>query len=116
MANDPNRFLPLKPQDFQILLLLLEGERHGYWLVKEIERATDGQIRLEAGNMYRAIRRLIRDGLVEETEARPAPESADERRRYYRITGLGGRVVEAETSRMRDLTRVAEQRLAHRRR
>jgi DNA-binding PadR family transcriptional regulator len=104
--------LPLKPQDFHILFVLLDGERHGYGMVKEIDRQTDGQVRLEAGNLYRSVRRLIKQGLIAESDRRPAPESDDERRRYYSVTGFGRQVVTAETDRMRSVVAAAEARLA----
>lgn len=104
--------LPLKPQDFHILFVLLDGERHGYGMVKEIDRQTDGQVRLEAGNLYRSVRRLIKQGLIAESDRRPAPESDDERRRYYSVTEFGRQVVTAETDRMRSVVAAAEARLA----
>jgi DNA-binding PadR family transcriptional regulator len=103
--------LPLKPQDYHILFALLEGECHGYRMVKEIARQTDGRIRMEAGNLYRSIRRLMKDGLIAESNRRPAPESDDERRRYYRITDFGKRVFAAETKRLRSVVTAAEARV-----
>lgn len=111
-TNAVAALLPLKPQDYHILFVLLDEERHGYGMVKEIDRQTDGRIRLEAGNLYRSIRRMIKQGLIEESDRRPAPESDDERRRYYRITDFGRTVVAAETERMRELVAAAESRLA----
>ena len=107
-----NALLPLKPQDYHILLVLLDKERHGYGMVKEIERQTDGQIKLEAGNLYRSVRRLIKQGLLEESERRPAPESDDERRRYYGITEFGREVLAAETERLRGVGAAAAARFA----
>ena len=104
--------LPLKPQDFHILFVLLDGERHGYGMVKEIDHQTNGQVRLEAGNLYRSVRRLIKQGLIAESGRRPAPESDDERRRYYSVTDFGRQVVTAETDRMRSVVAAAEARLA----
>jgi DNA-binding PadR family transcriptional regulator len=80
-------------------------------MVREIARQTDGQIRMEAGNLYRSIRRLMKDGLIEESNRRPAPESDDERRRYYRITEFGKRVFAAETERLRSVVNAAEARV-----
>ena len=111
-ADEVETLLPLKPQDYHILFVLLDVERHGYGMVKEIERQTGGRVRLEAGNLYRSVRRMIQQGLVVESERRPAPESDDERRRYYSITDLGRRVVVAETDRMRELVAAAEAQLA----
>lgn len=106
--TDLAEYLPLKPISFQILLVLSEGERHGYGIVKEIHERTDGDVRLEPGNLYRYIRRLMEDGMVAESAKRPAPESDDERRRYYRVTSLGRRVFAAEVERMKGLVRAAE--------
>lgn len=102
--------LPLSARDYQILLSLTASDAHGYAMVKEIEERTGGRIRFEPANLYRSIRRLMRDGLLQPTGERPAAESDDERRRYYRITALGRRVVVAEAARMRDLVEDAVQR------
>jgi len=110
-ADSVAALLPLKPQDYHILFVLLEGECHGYRMVKEIDHQTGGQIRMEAGNLYRSLRRMIRQGLVTESKRRPAPESDDERRRYYRITDFGERVFAAETARMRSAVAAADARV-----
>lgn len=98
-----NEFLPLKPIDFIILLALFEEERHGYGLALEIEERSGGAARVEPGNLYRNIKRLLTDGLLAEAERRAAPDLEDERRRYYRITALGRRVARAEMERLRQL-------------
>ena len=103
MTTDPRVFLPLKPVDLQLLLALAEEELHGYGLVQAIADRTDGVVRLEPGNLYRVIKRLLVDGLVAESERRAVPDLDDERRRYYRITALGGRVVAAEVRRLQTL-------------
>jgi DNA-binding PadR family transcriptional regulator len=97
---DPDRFLPLKPVAFQILLSLADGERHGYGITQDIAGRTSARMRLEPGNLYRSLRTMLDDGLIEESERRPAPDLDDERRRYYRITALGRRVAAAETARL----------------
>ena len=102
------RLLPLSPRDFHILFALADGERHGYGLVKTIERQTDGLIRLDPANLCRAIQRMVAAGLVVDAERRSTSGSADERRRYYRITDLGRAVVGAEAGRMRSLAEAAE--------
>jgi DNA-binding PadR family transcriptional regulator len=102
--------IPLSPQDFHVLFALAEGDRHGYRLVKEIEQQTGGLIRIEAGNLYRCIRRLIKRGLICESDVRPGPESDDERRRYYRITDLGEQVLAADIARMRAVIQAADAR------
>jgi DNA-binding PadR family transcriptional regulator len=101
--SDPRRFLPLKPVDLVLLLALLDEERHGYALAREIESRTDGLVRLEPGNLYRVIRRLEDDGLIAESGRRPAADRDDERRRYYRITPLGAEVAAHEARRLRAL-------------
>ena len=113
-SPDPGRFVPLKPQDYFILFVLVDADCHGYRMIQEIERLSGGQVRLEAGNLYRSIRRLTREGLVAESDRRPAPESDDERRRYYRITDLGRQVFAEETSRMRAAVAAADARAAER--
>jgi DNA-binding PadR family transcriptional regulator len=103
VPRDPRSFLQLKPVDYLLLLSLAEGERHGYALVREIVERTAGTVSLEPGNLYRIIKRLLADGLVAESERRPAPDLDDERRRYYRLTPWGARVAAAETERLRAL-------------
>ncbi|MEP6492241.1 MAG: PadR family transcriptional regulator [bacterium] len=105
MARDPRSFLPLKPVDVPLLLALSEEERHGYGLVREIAARTDGLIELDPGNLYRVIKRLVDDELVAEAGHRPAHDHENDRRRYYRITALGGRVLTAELHRLQALVR-----------
>jgi len=99
--------LPLQPTSFHILLSLADEDRHGYAIIQDIARRTNGEIRLSAGTLYRSIQRLQEQGLILETRTRPAPEEDDERRRYYRITPLGKAVAEAEVARLRDLLKMA---------
>lgn len=106
-AAPPQSFLPLSARDFHILFTLAGGDRHGYGLVKDIEEQTGGLIRLDPANLYRAIQRMVDIGLAEDVEP-AAADSADERRRYYRLTGLGRRVVAADAERMRSLAAAAE--------
>ncbi len=98
--QNPASQLPLKPDLFQILLALEEGERHGYGIIKEVERSTDGQIRLEPSPLYRRLKRLLDGGIVEEADKRPVPELDDERRRYYRLTDHGHALLAAEAQRL----------------
>jgi len=95
----PERFLPLTAVVFEILLALADGERHGYDVMQDVERRTDGQIVLHAGTLYRALSRLLDQGLIEELDERPDP-GGDERRRYYRLTPLGRAVARAEAARL----------------
>jgi len=95
---------------FHILIALARGERHGYGIIQEVERATGGKLRMGAGTLYRALQRMLEQGLIVETEERPAPEEDDERRRYYRITDEGREAARAETRRLADMVRLAESR------
>ncbi len=97
-TTDPSSFLPMKPRDYLVLFALLEGDRHGYGIVKEIEKSSGGTVTMDPSNLYRSVKRLIRIELVEEADLGKAPHS-DEKRRHYRITPLGTRVVVAEAER-----------------
>lgn len=103
---DPKRHLPLSPRDFLILLVLSRGERHGYGIAREAE-ASDGDVRLDPANLYRALKRLTRDGLVEDNGERPEAESDGAPRRYYALTSLGRSVLTAEAERLAALTDAA---------
>jgi len=104
----PQDFLPLPLPVFHMLLALSEGERHGYGLKREILRRTDGKLNLGSGALYGSISRMMEQGLIEESDERPDFHLDDERRRYYRITALGRRVVQAEAVRLQQLVRLAE--------
>lgn len=100
--NTPNDSAegPLTPAVFQILLALTDGERHGYAIMQEVAQASAGAIRLGPGNLYRTLRSLGQQGLVEESEERPDPAEDDARRRYYRLTAFGRRAAIAEAQRL----------------
>ena len=100
-------FLPLRPVEFDILLALGDGERHGYAIMQEALRRSDGRLQLEPGTLYRALRRMREAGLVTETAGR-GQEGDDERRRYYRLTDLGRRVGAAEQQRLSRLLSAAQ--------
>jgi DNA-binding PadR family transcriptional regulator len=85
---------------FEILLALAEGEAHGYAILRDIAARTDGRLSLHPGTLYRALGRLLEDGLVEELEERPDPVLDDERRRYYRLTDAGRRAAAREATRL----------------
>jgi DNA-binding PadR family transcriptional regulator len=103
----PGTFLPLTPAAFRILVALADGEMHGYAIMQEVAKQSAGVVRLGPGTLYAAISRMLKDGLIEESEERPDPELDDSRRRYYRLTNLGGRVLAMETKRLGDLVRMA---------
>lgn len=102
----PQSFLPLKPHWFHVLLSLADQEQHGYGIMQEVLERTSGKIRLWPATLYGTIKRLIDQDLIEESEERPAPELDDARRRYYRLTPLGRRVLAAESERLEDLVRL----------
>ena len=97
----------LTPAMHHIMLSLLRGELHGYAIMQEIERITDGAVRMGPGTLYGTIKRLLASALIEESDERPDPEMDDERRRYYRLTRLGQRVMEAEARRYAKLVKLA---------
>ena len=99
--------LPLTPAVFHILLTLADGEAHGYAIMQEVTRRSGGSVRLGPGTLYGAISRLLQDGIIEESEERPDPHMDDTRRRYYRLSNLGGRVLAAETERLAELVKAA---------
>jgi DNA-binding PadR family transcriptional regulator len=103
----PHDFLPLTPAIAHILLALADGDRHGYGIMQEIERLTEGAVRMGPGTLYGTIKRMLANGLLEEADERPDPDLDDERRRYYRMTPLGRAVLQAETARMETLVGAA---------
>lgn len=100
----------LTPAVFQLLLALAAGERHGYGLMQEVLAQTGGTFRLGPGTLYGSIKRMLADGLIEESGARPDPALDDERRRYYRLTPFGRQVAAAEAARLAQLVAVAQHR------
>jgi DNA-binding PadR family transcriptional regulator len=104
-TKDIEPLLPLSPAMFHILLALADREQHGYGIMQEVEG--QGGMRLGPGTLYGSIKRMLAGGLIEESDERPDPEMDDERRRYYRLTDLGQRVVSAEVDRLAKLVRIA---------
>ena len=108
----PEAFLPLKSNWFHILLSLVAGEQHGYGIMQDVLDRTGGRVRLWPATLYGSLKRLIKEGLLVESGERPAPEFDDARRRYYKLTPLGQRVLDLESQRLKDLVRML---VAHRR-
>jgi DNA-binding PadR family transcriptional regulator len=102
----PESFLPLRSNWFHILLSLSEHDQHGYGIMQDVLERTEGKVRLWPTTLYGTIKRLIDSELIEESDERPEPELDDERRRYYRLTSLGRRVLAAESHRLEDLVKV----------
>lgn len=100
---DVDSFLPLPTAVFHVLVALADQDRHGYAIMQDVAERTGGKVRLSAGTLYSAIRRMLEQGLVEELRESPDPASADERRRYYAITAFGRAVACAEARRVTDL-------------
>ncbi len=108
-VREPRSLLPLTPAVLNILLALADRERHGYGIMKEVEERTGGEMRLGPGTLYGSIKRMLADGLIEESDERPDPEMDDQRRRYYRITDYGRRVAGAEAERLSNLVATARE-------
>ncbi|MFQ5742471.1 MAG: PadR family transcriptional regulator [Acidobacteriota bacterium] len=107
---DPTQLLPLKPDVFTILLVLLDGERHGYGIMKEASKRGGRSGQLQPGALYRLLKQMLEGELVEELDRRKVPDNSDERRRYYCITPFGRRVAAAEAQRMAELVAASRER------
>jgi DNA-binding PadR family transcriptional regulator len=103
-----DELLPLTPTVFHILLALADQERHGYGIMQEVMAITQNQVRMGPGTLYGSIKRMLKANLIEESDERPDLELDDERRRYYRLTDLGRRVLAAEAQRLSTLIDVAQ--------
>lgn len=98
--NKPVENLPLTPAVFNILLTLSDGEKHGYAIMLEVEENTLGEVKMGPGTLYGSIKRMLEAGLIEESGERPDPKLDDQRRRYYRLTGIGQRALRSEAERL----------------
>jgi DNA-binding PadR family transcriptional regulator len=106
MAGDCTPFLPLSPATLHILLSLAGEDRHGYGIMQEVARQSEGQYKLGPGTLYDNLDKLVRQGLVEDAPRRSADD--DPRRRYYRLTSFGKRVLEADLGRLENVLREAK--------
>jgi DNA-binding PadR family transcriptional regulator len=104
----PADFLPLHQNWFHILLSLVGAEQHGYGIMQEVLERTNGAVRIWPATLYGTLQRLIADGLIEESEERPVEELDDARRRYYRLTRLGRKVLELECDRLQEMLRMMQ--------
>jgi DNA-binding PadR family transcriptional regulator len=100
-------FLPLPGSVMHIIVALASGEKHGYAIMRDIEAVSGGTVRMGSGTLYGSIKRMLDQGLIEETEERPDPALDDQRRRYYRLTALGQQVGAAEHARLSALVDAA---------
>jgi DNA-binding PadR family transcriptional regulator len=98
---------PLRPAVFHILLVLSEGDRHGYAIKQEVELRTGGVVNMGPGTLYESIQRMLEKGLIEETSSGRRPEEDRSQRRYYHLTEFGTTVLHAEVSRLDEVVRYA---------
>ena len=103
IAHSPENHLPLTPAVFHIMLAITGGEKHGYAIMREVEEITQGRMILGPGTLYGAVKRLLKGGLIIESNFRPDPVIDDSRRRYYQLTDLGRAVLTAESERLANL-------------
>ncbi|HKJ27705.1 MAG TPA: PadR family transcriptional regulator [Anaerolineales bacterium] len=98
--NNPEDFLPLTPAVFNIMMALADSEKHGYAIMQEVETNTEGQVIMGPGTLYGSIKRMLKADLIEECDARPDPKMDDQRRKYYKLTGIGQRTLRMEAERL----------------
>ena len=106
---DAEKLIPLKPDVFHILLVLLDGPRHGYAIMRDVAESTGGKVRMLPGALYRHLQRMLEDGVISEID-HDAKSGVDSRRRRYEVTDFGQQVAEAEAARLTGLVRAAAQR------
>lgn len=104
--------ITLTPTIFHILVVLSGGERHGYAILREVKEITEGKPNIGPTTLYRSIRMMLDGKLIEELGERPDPEANDERRRYYRLTDFGSKVLNDEVARLENLVEVARRKKA----
>lgn len=105
--RSPASLLPLRSNWFHVLLCLADREQHGYAIMQEVRERTDGKVRLWPATLYGSLRRLMEEDLIEECDRRPAGDLDDLRRRYYRLSPFGRRVLTAEIARLEELLKAA---------
>jgi DNA-binding PadR family transcriptional regulator len=109
---DPSSFLPLKSDVVLVMMAVEARPLHGYAIIRDVSERSGGEVELQAGALYRTLRRLLDDGLITECDQPAGEVSTDERRRYYRATALGKAVLEADLARMARLVQAAGYRRA----
>ena len=107
IAQNPEEFLPLTPAVFNILLALADGEKHGYSIMLEVEANTNALVSMGPGTLYGSIKRMLKAGLIEESDERADPEMDDQRRKYYKLTNLGRRALNMEAERLASQVMIA---------
>ena len=106
--QNPEEFTPLTPAVFNILLSLADGEKHGYGIMLEVEANTNGQVIMGPGTLYGSIKRMLKADLIEESDERADPQMDDQRRKYYKLTNLGRRVLSMEAERLASQVMIAK--------
>lgn len=106
--QNPEEFIPLTPAVFNILLALADREKHGYGIMLEVEDNTNGQVLMGPGTLYGSIKRMLKAGLIEESDERADLEMDDQRRKYYRLTDLGRRTLHMEAERLASQVMIAK--------
>ena len=106
----PDAFLPLKSNWFHIMVSLVDAEQHGYGIMQDVLERSDGKVRLWPATLYGSLKRLIEAGMIAESGDRPAPELDDSRRRYYKLTAFGRRVLDLESQRLKELVGILDRR------
>jgi DNA-binding PadR family transcriptional regulator len=110
--RDPHALLPLTPAMFYVLVALADGQTHGYAILKEVERLTDGAVRLSTGTLYGIVKRLLADGLIREGGGR---SREDARRRSYELTAFGRDVARGEAARLEQTLAIARRKVLFKR-
>ena len=108
--EEPDLDVAVTPAIFQILLALVPGKAHGYGIMQDVARLSDGETRLGPGTLYRSIQRMLVDGLIHELAIALHDETDDDRRRYYRLTAKGLAVAKREAQRLTRLADIARKR------
>jgi len=109
-APEPAGRVTITPAVFQIMVALADGELHGYGIMQDVDRVTNGETKIGPGTLYRSIQRMVVDGLIEELDIALDGEADDDRRRYYRLTERGRAVATAEANRLAMLVDAARER------
>jgi DNA-binding PadR family transcriptional regulator len=108
--SSTEKWIPLTPAVFHILLALCDEDRHGYGIMQQILADTSGRFRMGPGTLYGSIKRMLSANLIAESDSRPQPEDDDERRRYYHLTTQGREVVTKEAARLATAVKIARKR------
>jgi DNA-binding PadR family transcriptional regulator len=108
IPEDLQTLLPMTPAVFYVLFSLADGEKHGYAIMQESSKLSNGEFRMGPGTLYTTLQRLLELKVIEEVELPAVGDQRDSRRRYYRLTGTGRALLEAELARMDTVVRLAK--------